>query len=113
MRIISFAWTTNALLSGRKSVTRRTWKDCRIQPGELVQAYDKSPRFRGHPVAIIRVLSVSRERLDCIDNTDEKLEGHLWGDAKGYIKAFLDSYPGMKASDNVWRIEFEVVSKFH
>jgi len=35
LRIISFAWTTRALLEGRKTVTRRNWKECRLKPGEL------------------------------------------------------------------------------
>jgi len=29
--ILSFAWTTDALLAGRKTCTRRVWKDAHFQ----------------------------------------------------------------------------------
>ena len=58
MKIISFAWTTPALLAGRKTVTRRAWSPrwaATFKAGELVAAYDRQPRFRGHQVATIRL----------------------------------------------------------
>ena len=44
MRIISFAETTPALLEGRKTCTRRMWKEPYAQQfykGERVQAYNR------------------------------------------------------------------------
>ena len=58
MRIISFAWTTLALLAGRKTVTRREWSldyAALFARGDLVQAYDRNPRWHGRPVATIRL----------------------------------------------------------
>ena len=58
MRIISFAWTTPALLAGRKTCIRREWDDKYAQgfhEGDLVAAYDKSPRYGGKRVATIRL----------------------------------------------------------
>jgi len=46
MKIISFAWTTEASLAGRKTATRRCWSEGyarRFKSGDLVQAYDRNP----------------------------------------------------------------------
>jgi hypothetical protein len=58
MKIISFAWTTPALLAGSKCVTRREWDKKyaeSFEAGEYVQAFDKSPRAGGKCVAIIEL----------------------------------------------------------
>ncbi|MBA2708228.1 MAG: ASCH domain-containing protein [Gemmatimonadaceae bacterium] len=55
---ISFAWTADALLAGRKTCTCRDWTDGyakRFRAGDLVAAYDRSPRFRGTQIATIRL----------------------------------------------------------
>ena len=108
MKIISFAWTTDALLQGRKTVTRRNWKKQMVFKNETVQAYNRQPRFGGKPVALIRIIDIRQEPLFYITDEDEIKEGHLWGNAENYIKSYLDAYPGMKGYDMVWRIEFEV-----
>lgn len=56
--IISFAWTTPALLAHRKSVTRRQWVDFhakRFKKGDHADAYDRLPRVGGKPVAIVQI----------------------------------------------------------
>lgn len=57
--LISFAWTTHALLAGRKTVTRRAWADSHIakfKAGMEVTAWDRLPRVRGaRPIARIRL----------------------------------------------------------
>lgn len=58
MKTISFAWTTPALLAGRKTCTRRQWKDHyarTFRQGEMVAAYDRQPRYGGKHVATIRL----------------------------------------------------------
>ena len=58
MRNISFAWTTPALLAGRKTVTRREWNDDyarSFREGDLVAAYDRQPRFKGKQIGVIRL----------------------------------------------------------
>ena len=50
MKIISFGKTTPALLAGRKTVTRRDWNPkhaASFSAGELVQAWNQSPRVKG------------------------------------------------------------------
>ena len=64
MLIISFAWTTAALLatwpdgSDAKTCTRRNWNDGYaklFKAGTYIQGWDRSPRYGGHKVAIIMV----------------------------------------------------------
>ena len=58
MKIISFAWTTPALLAGRKTVTRREWSNDyarRFRAGDLVAAYNRNPRHGGRQIATIRL----------------------------------------------------------
>lgn len=58
MKPISFAWTTPALLAGRKSCTRRDWSDkwaMQFRAGEKVAAYDRQPRHGGRQVAVIEL----------------------------------------------------------
>ncbi len=78
MKIISFAWTTAALVAGRKTVTRRAWKKPyarRFRPGELVQAYSRNPQFGGEQVAIIRLKSIEFEPNACMPDSDWEAEG--------------------------------------
>ncbi len=58
MIIISFAWTTPAILARRKTCTRRDWNDAyaaRFKAGQLLAGYDRSQRFHGHQIAVIRL----------------------------------------------------------
>lgn len=58
MKIISFAWTTDALRAGRKTATCRDWSPeyaRRFRAGDLVAAYDRQPRFKGRQVGTIRL----------------------------------------------------------
>jgi hypothetical protein len=57
-RIISFSFTTPALVNGFKDVTRRIWKDhyaAKFAAGDEVLAYDKTPRAHGKAVARLRL----------------------------------------------------------
>ena len=50
VKIISFAWTTPALLAGRKTVTRRDWSDryaLLFHADDFVAGYNRSPRHGG------------------------------------------------------------------
>lgn len=56
--IISFAWTSPALIAGRKTVTRRDWTPehaAKFRAGDTVQAYDANPRNGGKRIALIRL----------------------------------------------------------
>lgn len=64
MKIISFGWTTPALLAGEKTCTRRDWSASHamsFRPGELVAAWNALPRVGKSPrqVATVRIESVT------------------------------------------------------
>jgi len=78
MKIISFAWTTPAFKARRKSCTRRDWNDryaAQFHPGDLCQAWDKSPRYGGKCIGTIRIGSVVKERYCDAPSHDWIAEG--------------------------------------
>lgn len=87
MRIISFAETTPALLAGRKTVTRREWADSwasKFHAGDLVAAYDRSPRARGKHVATIRLTrDPYQEAAELAPSEDFEAEGFGWMTEQG------------------------------
>ena len=79
MSWISFAWTTPALLAGRKTCTRREWTASharQFHDGDLVGAYDRSPRNGGRKVAVIRLTApVQRRSTKFMPESDWEDEG--------------------------------------
>ena len=79
MNIVSFAWTTPALLAGRKTVTRRRWAHNyarRFYRQSVVQAYDKSQRVGGKRVALIYLtVTPYREAYSAMPDSDYEAEG--------------------------------------
>lgn len=96
MKIISFAWTSAALVTGNKTVTRRDWQRSyaeQFQPGEIVQAYNRSPRFSGECIATIRIESVTYEPNRDMPDSDYEAEGLAW------LLAHPDALPGKPESE--------------
>ena len=59
MRGISFGWTSIALLLNCKTVIRRKWNDSyavTFKKGDLLEAYDKQPRFGGKRIALLKLI---------------------------------------------------------
>lgn len=111
--IISFAWTTEVLLSGDKTCTRRQWTGRYFQQwvkawreGRLVHdAYNRLPRSGGKKVGEIRLTCEPyREWLDDMPEEDLVAEGGLWDSKEEFIELFGD--PGEK----VVVVRFELVS---
>lgn len=79
MRIISFAWTTPALIAGFKTCTRREWMQRYAEgwrKGTIATAYDRNPRFKGKPVGHIELTQdVYLERTCDIPDADYEAEG--------------------------------------
>jgi len=88
VRIISFAHTTPALLAGRKTVTRRDWDDdyaARFRAGEVVKAYDRSPRFKGKWVATVQLVADPvLESTALMPDSDFESEGFAWMEENGH-----------------------------
>jgi len=79
-KIISFVWTTPALLAGRKTCTRRFWNPAyaaRFEAEERVQAWNRSPRTgQGRQVAWIRLTAKPYwEALSKMPDSDYEAEG--------------------------------------
>jgi len=86
--IISFAWTTPALLAGQKTVTRRAWvlrHATKFHAGMLVDAYDKNPHWGGKKVAEVRLTETPYlQSLFETPPADWYNEGFEYLQAKGY-----------------------------
>ena len=94
---ISFAWTTAALLSGRKSCTRRrwsarhygAWRQAWREGRRDHQAWDKSPRAGGRRVGTIRLTCEPyKERLADMPEGDVEAEGGIWESKREFIELF-------------------------
>ena len=85
--IISFAWTTPALLAGAKTMTRREWlaaHGSRFHAADLVDAYDHSPRAHGKKVATIRLTRAPYQAWSTdLTEEDYDREGFNWLKAHG------------------------------
>ena len=79
MKIISFGWTAPAIVARAKTVTRREWDDryaFRFRHGEIVQAFDRSPRYGGKRIALIRLTEIPyKENLANMPDGDYAAEG--------------------------------------
>ena len=111
--IISFAWTTEPLLSGRKTCTRRRWSSRHFgawrqawREGRLEhQAWDKSPRAGGKRVGTIRLTCEPyKERLADMPEADVLAEGGMWESKREFIELF-----GGAADLAVVVVRFELV----
>lgn len=120
MKIISFAWTTDALLAGAKTCTRREWSAGyarRFKKGELVQAWDKGPRMGGKQVAIIRLTKAPyREYMADAPEADFEAEGLKWMAERGlslpnHCTPYVLWATWKAMNTRLWVIRFEVVKQ--
>ena len=118
MKHISFAWTTDALLAGVKTVTRREWDDRyarSFRRGDLVAAYDKSPRAHGKQVATIELTSNSyQEHVGEAGQSEYYAEGLGWMEEQGKLVqglAPLEFWQEWQDENPlVWVIRFKLVA---
>ena len=117
MRIISFAWTTPALVAGHKTCTRRDWNDeyaAKFQAGDLLAGWDKSPRFKGHQVAVIRLtVKPYKEPTKMAPESDWEAEGFA------YLSSIGAKVNGMTPEElwqiwhsqdsSLWVVRFELI----
>lgn len=117
--IISFAWTTPALLAGAKTMTRREWHPdhaSRFKPAMLVDAWDRSPRTgKGRKVATIRLTRAPwYQTTEPLSDDDWLREGFSWlvrsGDAWARDRAqFIWDDWSRRRALHLWVVEFELV----
>ena len=112
-RNISFALTTQQIRDRTKTVTRRLgWKN--IKPGDMLNACVKCMGLKKgekpERLAVIRVVSVSREELCLCTTADAAREG--FPDFKGWeFVAMFCEHMQCDATAMVTRIEFEYVDR--
>ncbi len=122
MRIIAFADTTQALLARRKTVTRRNWADktaAGFKKGDVVQAYNRSPRNHGECVGFITIAQDPyKEALAAMPDDDFEAEGFAYlqhnpsrsgHSAPWYgqdMKKYFESW--RQSGDALWVVRFEL-----
>lgn len=119
MRIVAFASTTPALLGGAKTVTRRDWDPAyaaRFRAGDLVAAWDRSPRAGGRKVATIRLTDapILQDPFDAPEGDWER-EGFAWMSVRGLLCGNVPPEAVWVAwkhapSQPLWVVRFALVS---
>lgn len=111
--ILSFAWTTDALLTGKKTCTRRVWSDRTARA--WVSAYKSDRLFHSawdqcsfvkgaKKIADIRLTHLPyRERLKDMPESDLDAEGGLWSSLDEFINLFGSP------DTVVWVVRFRLV----
>lgn len=119
--IISFAWTTPALLAGAKNVTRRDWDGSyarQFRAGALVDAWDRSPRTRrGRKVATIRLTRDPwPQRTSLMGDEDFRQEGIAYLQEHGVAPPTMGSWAvwwdqWRLAGEVLYVVEFQLVDR--
>lgn len=130
-RLMSVAYTEDAVRERRKTVTRRKgwWRDSRgrqiIKPGDRLTLCRKvMGRTPGEPlvrICEVEVVSVRREQLRALTDdldygcAEVRLEGMRTGDRGIFPSVFIDEYfvraQGMSPDDEVTRIEWRYLDE--
>lgn len=116
--IISFAWTTDALLAGRKTCTRRNWSAQyagRFRAGTYHKAYNRQARYGGHKVGEISIaVEPYPEPVRCISDDDFENEGFAWMQENGLLIRGITPrqfFVNWRASDEIlYVVRFRLVA---
>lgn len=119
VRIVSFGWTAAALLAEKKTVTRREWSYWyarSFHKGDLLAAYDRSPRYKGKQIATIRLTcNPYEENVGSAPAEDYEAEGMAYLKSQGIkmrgVAADVFWRAWQIANPRVWVVRFELVSK--
>jgi hypothetical protein len=95
--ILSFAWTTDAYMAGRKTCTRRMWKDRTLRAWQRAWdegrrrhvAVDKLLCWGGRRIGEFELTArPERQALRDMPETDLAAEGGLWASRDEFIRLF-------------------------
>lgn len=106
--IISFAWTTPAVVLGEKCETRRDWTPATIksvrkamEKGELVDAFSKSARFGGKAFGKVRILKLVE------DEDSSTIKAPSWRAEGFHVLQAIGSKIGKSSAADVWKFWLE------
>jgi hypothetical protein len=105
--IISFAWTTPALLAWQKTVTRREWVPshaAKFHAGDTVDAYDKSPRAKGQKVGEILIA-----QDPYLEATGLMPDDDFEGEGFAYLGQHYPALGMNRQAFEVWKLRDETV----
>lgn len=107
-----------AILDGRKTVTRRRWKRPRVKVGAIHQCYTR-PAFvkpPGKPFARVRIVSVDYEAFPGHGHARwwaRYMDGEAGREGFASWEEFLNAYTEINGVSSTgepcWRVQFEVV----
>lgn len=107
MRIISFGWTWPAFVAGVKTVTRRNWDAeyaTKFMQGDILQAYDKSPRFGGKKIGLLKLTRHPYlETTSAMPDSDYYAEGFAYLDANRHLLPKSMPYDVSRTGFDEWR----------
>jgi hypothetical protein len=122
---LSFAWTTPAIVSRAKSVTRRNWKPRharKFRAGQRVVATDRQRRNGGVAVAILTLRETPyQENIAEAPDHDYQREGFAWlyAHPEAIPKRYqlddvsLEGWARWKATEQVlWVVRFDIERVF-
>jgi len=98
---ITFPWTVEPLIGGRKTVARRCWSSKYFNDwvrawrgGRYIhQAWDKSPSAGGKQIGWIRLTCEPyQEPLEDMPEADVQKEGGYWLSKEGFISYFIENF---------------------
>lgn len=109
--ILSFGYTTAALLAGVKTVTRRDWKPRTLDSyrqalvtGNTVDGYNTSPRVGGTWIAVVKLKGIAVEPISAMPDSDYEAEGFAWLHARGQRPPKSAPFPDFsRGSFDAWR----------
>ena len=108
-RNMSFAMTTDQIITRTKTVTRRFgwWF---LKPGDEVRAVEKSMGLKKgekiRPLAMVRIISTKAEPLNIINQSDVIKEGFPNMTPQEFVQMLVNHY-GVSPNATINRIEFE------
>jgi hypothetical protein len=115
--IVSFAYTVDALLAGRKKCTRRDWNADyarRFKEGSVHLAYDRLPRVHGKKVGNIKITQKPYlENTRDIPDTDFEAEGLKYMEENGLLicgitpRQWFDNWRG--SDKDLWVVRLDLV----
>lgn len=115
---ISFAYTTDAVIMGEKSVTRRNWARShamKLYGSQVVDIYDKNPRIHGQNMGQIEILgSPYLQRTGKMTPDDYEREGLLWMERNCRLmngqspEIFFNNW--IEANEMVYVVEFKLLN---